>query len=139
MGLVVDTSALIAIERSGKQPLETLLAALASEPVVIAAIAYAELLVGVELADSPRRAVQRRARIEALIAHCPVVEFSSEIATVWATTFAELSRAGTSIPSNDLAIAATALHLGFGVLVGPEDEQHYRQVPALRCEVIRGG
>jgi predicted nucleic acid-binding protein len=38
------------------------------------------------------------------------------------------------IPSNDLAVAATALHLDFGVLVGPKDERHFRRVPQLRCE-----
>ena len=32
------------------------------------------------------------------------------------------------IPSNDLAVAATAQHLGFGVLVGPLDEHHFRRV-----------
>jgi hypothetical protein len=30
--------------------------------------------------------------------------------------------------------AATALHLGFGVVVGPLDEAHFRSVPGLRVE-----
>jgi predicted nucleic acid-binding protein len=40
------------------------------------------------------------------------------------------------IPSNDLAVAATALELGYGVLVGPRDEGHFRQVPGLRIVVL---
>ena len=135
MGLVIDTSALIAIERAGAD-WGRAVAGFAEEPVVIAAIGYAELMVGVELADTPQRAARRRERVEALVAHCPVVEFGAEIASIWATTFATLSRAGETIPSNDLAIAATALYLGFGVLVGPGDEKHYRRVPGLRCEVV---
>ena len=52
----------------------------------------------------------------------------------WAELFATLSRRGRLIPANDLAVAATALHLGFGVLVGPQDEAHFRSVPGLRVE-----
>ena len=135
MGLVVDTSAVIALERSGAA-YGAAIAAFAEEPLVIPAIAYAELLVGVELADTASRATRRRERIDALIAHCPVVEFTSEIAVVWARTFAALSKAGRLIPSNDLSIAATALHLGFGVMLGPGDEKHYRQIEGLRCEIL---
>lgn len=40
------------------------------------------------------------------------------------------------IPSNHIAVAATALHLGFGVLVGTTDEHHFRDVPALRVELL---
>ena len=52
----------------------------------------------------------------------------------WAELFTTLSRAGHLIPANDLAVAATALHLGFGVVVGPQDEAHFRSVPGLRVE-----
>jgi predicted nucleic acid-binding protein len=62
------------------------------------------------------------------------VDFTRETAARWADLFATLSRAGTMIPSNDLAVAATALQLGFAVLVGPKDERHFRRVPGLRCE-----
>ena len=54
----------------------------------------------------------------------------------WARLFSTLSRAGQLIPANDLAVAATAVHLGFGVLVGPADERHFRLVPGLRVEIL---
>jgi len=57
---------------------------------VLPAIVYAELLVGVHLAESP-------------------------------------------------PVAATALHLNFGVLVGPRDEAHFREVPGLRVELLTVG
>jgi predicted nucleic acid-binding protein len=47
-----------------------------------------------------------------------------------------MSRDGRLIPANDLAVAATAIELGFGVLVGPHDEAHFRQVPGLRVVVL---
>ena len=136
MGLVVDTSALVAVERAGVN-WEACLGPFADEPAVVPAVVYAELLVGVHLADTPARATARRARVEGFVARLPIVEFTREIAECWAELFAALSRAGAMIPSNDLAVAATAMQLEFGVLVGPRDERHYRRVPGLRCEVVR--
>lgn len=136
MGLVVDTSAFIAVERAGKR-WEKTVERLGDEPAVIPAIVYAELLVGVYLAEHPRQAARRRAQIEAMASRCPIVEFGREIAARWSELFATLSRAGAMIPANDLAVAATALHLEFGVVVGPEGEAHFRKVPGMRCESLR--
>lgn len=135
MGLVIDTSALIAVERSGKS-LDEALGEFASSRAVVPAIVYAELQVGVRLADTDSRAAGRRAKIEAIVSRCPIVEFDRAIAERWADLFAELSRKGQMIPANDLAVAATALHLDYGVLVGPEDEEHYRRIDTLRCQVL---
>ena len=135
MGLVIDTSALVAIERS-TTPWEQALPSISDEPVVLPAIVYAELLVGVHLADTPSSAAARRAKIDALVARVPTVGFGPEIAERWAELFATLSREGGLIPANDLAVAATAFHLGFGVLVGPQDEAHFRRVSGLRVEAL---
>jgi predicted nucleic acid-binding protein len=113
-----------------------LFAHLGDEPIVLPAIVYAELLVGVRLAHTALRASSRRAKIAALVARVPLVEFGTEIAERWADLFAELRVRGGLLPANDLAIAATALQLGFGVLVGPTDEADFRRVPGLRVETI---
>lgn len=135
MGLVIDTSALAAAERAGGA-WEDALRPLEGEAAIVPAIVYAELLVGVELADSPLRAAARRAKIAALLARVPLVEFGREIAERWGELFALLSRQGALVPANDLAVAATALSLDFGVLVGPRDEAHFRRVPGLRVELL---
>ena len=135
MGLVVDTSALIALDRAGAD-WRAALGRHAAEPVAIPSIVYGELLVGVALGASRKRAEARRARIEALVATTGVVDFDAAIAEQWAELFALLSKRGRMIPSNDLAVAATARHLDFGVLVGPADEKHFRTVPALRVAVL---
>ena len=36
-----------------------------------------------------------------------------------------------------LAVAATARHLGFGVLVGPDDERHFRAIDGLDVRAIK--
>ena len=87
---------------------------LGAEAAVVPAVVYAELLVGVRLAEDARRAAARRARVEALITRLPLVDFSRDTAERWADLFATLSRTGAMIPANDLAVAATALQLGFG-------------------------
>lgn len=74
--------------------------------------------------------------MSALVARVPMVVFGREVAERWADLFAQLRRRGELIPSNDLAVATTAIHLGFGVAVGPGDEAHVRRVPELRVEAL---
>lgn len=146
MGIVVDTSALVAAERQGgpdtishAEGWNRLLGRLAGEAAVLPAAVYAELLVGVQLADGPRRAAARRARVDTLAVRVPIVDFDASIAEEWARLFANLSRRGRLIPANDLMVAATATHLGFPVLVGPSDEHHFRAVDDLSVEVMTIG
>lgn len=134
MGLVIDTSALVVLERSAGNWSDRLQA---EEAAFVPAIVYAELLVGVHLADGQRRAAARRAKIEAMVAMAPIVDFDPAAAERWAALYAQLSREGRMIPANDLIVAATALELDCGVLVGPEDEAHFRQIPGLRVVVLR--
>ena len=136
MGLVIDTSVLVALERASR-PRNAALQSLGAEPAALPAIVCAELLVGVRLARSAALAVSRRAKIHALVARVPVVDFGLSIAERWADLFGTLSRRGRLIPANDLAVAATALHLGYGVVVGPLGEAHFRTVPGLRVESLR--
>jgi predicted nucleic acid-binding protein len=133
VGLVIDTSALVAVERASGT-WEAALSTFGDEPGALPAIVCAELLAGVHLARSTARAASRRAKIDALLARVPVIDFGLAIAERWAQLFTTLSGRGRLIPANDLAVAATALHLGFGVVVGPQDEAHFRSVPGLRVE-----
>ena len=136
MGLVADTSALVAIERGGD--LEGALADLGDEPPVLPVIVYAELLAGVALTRDPVRAAERRAKVATIAASVPVVEFGRAFAERWAEIVTSLRASGESIPSNDAQVAATALGLGFGVLVGPADEAHFRRVPGLEVRALSG-
>ena len=43
---------------------------------------------------------------------------------------------GGMIPQNDMAVAATARSLHFGVMVGPDDEAHYRRVADVPVTAI---
>jgi len=134
VGIVLDTSALIELERSldrEKPPSLPL-----DEITAIPAIVWAEALIGVRLADSPARAARRRAHLEALRRRAGIVPFSPEMAEHYADIYAELSKLGSLIPQNDIAVAATGRLLGYAVLVGPRDEDHFRRVPGLEVCVI---
>jgi predicted nucleic acid-binding protein len=135
VGLVVDTSALVDLER-GKIDLGGALEDLADQPVAMPAIVLAELLVGVRLAPTRSRAATRRAKVDALRARVPVIELGATTAERWADLFCSLRDAGRLVPANDLAVAATALALGWPVLVGEHDEQHFRQAPGLDVRVL---
>jgi predicted nucleic acid-binding protein len=74
--------------------------------------------------------------VDALADRLQVADFDAGCARVWARLFAEQGLKGQRIPSNDLAVAATAMHLGFGVLVGPADERHFRAVEGLEVVVM---
>jgi predicted nucleic acid-binding protein len=135
MGLVVDTSALVALERRVG---EMQFGLPKDEVLTIPAIVWAEAMIGVHLADSRARATWRREVMEQLKLALGIQPFTTETAEHYADIHAALSRAGTMIPSNDIAVAATARALGFGVLVGPRDEAHFRSIPNLAVSVWSG-
>jgi len=106
------------------------------ELIALPAVVWAEALIGVRMADSAIRAAQRRSRLEALRRMMEIQPFTADIAEHYADIYAELAQAGAMIPQNDIAVAATARSLGFGVLVGPKDEIHFRKIIGLDVRVL---
>jgi predicted nucleic acid-binding protein len=134
MGLILDTSAIVAWERAldaGKS-----ISLDAGEELLLPAVVWAEALAGVRLADSAQRAARRMSRLEAIRRLTGVEPFTAETAEHHADIFAELTQGGTMIPQNDIAVAATARSLGCGVLVGPKDEVHFRRIADLEVKVL---
>ena len=134
MAVVLDTSALIEIERSlpGGEPPE----AVTDEDVLIPAVVWAEALIGVRLANSPVRAARRRAQLEAIRQHAEIAPFTAEIAEHYADVYTELSESGALIPQNDIAVAATARSVSWPLLIGSHDEIHSRRVRSLHLRVV---
>ena len=134
MGLILDTSAIVAWERAtnsgGAIHLDP------SEELAMPAVVWAEALAGVRLASTAQRAAHRLARLEAIRSVTGIEPFTPTIAEHYADVFAELHQKGQLIPQNDLAVAATARSLGFGVLVGPNDEEHFRRIDGLSVRLF---
>lgn len=134
MELILDTSALIALERSAGTASPLTLPS--EEEIALPAIVWAEALVAVRLAADASRAARRLARLEAIRRLTGIEDFTPTAAEHYADIFVKLTRTGRLIPQNHLAVAATARELGFGVLVGPGDEAHFRAVPGLAVTVL---
>jgi predicted nucleic acid-binding protein len=135
MGLVIDTSAVIDLQRS-QTPAADVLRRYGDEPLVIPTIVVAEVLAGARLAPGKRRQAEIQQSVDAILAIALAVDFDMRLVPTWADLFASLERRGTRIPSNDVIVAATAVHLEYGVLVGALDEVHFRRIRGLRVVPI---
>lgn len=104
MDLILDTTVLVDAERDDTQ-LDRVVGD--DDAVSIAAVTYAELLHGVEMADGRRRH-QRQRFVEAIAAAVPIVPYDRRVAATHATLLAAVQRAGRPRGAHDLIIAATA-------------------------------
>lgn len=129
MGVIVDTSLLIAAER-GTVRLEALLESLGVEPLAMAAITASELLHGCHRATDPSVRARRSAFVDALLDLIPVVPFGLAEARRHALLWAELARQGTVLGPYDMLIGATALARGDAV--GTINQREFARIAGLR-------
>lgn len=128
MGLILDSSALIATERR-RFNLPLLFDDYPDEVFLIATVTASELLHGVERAHPPTRKTKRRRTVEHYLATIGIVDFDLPIARQHAAIWAKLEAAGTPIGPHDTIIAATALYLGNKIVTLNKEE--FRRVPRL--------
>ena len=93
---------------------------------------------GVHLANSVSRALKRREKLEDLRRAVPILDFTTDIAEIWAELFAELQNKGRMIPANDLAVISTAVFYKYRILVNSRDETHFRELDRVEVITIRG-
>jgi tRNA(fMet)-specific endonuclease VapC len=87
----------------------------ACSPPVIAAVTAAELLIGVQRADTLQRRSRREMFVQSIMARVPIIPFDLPQAQLFAIHFSDLARRGQLIGDRDLQIAATALSLDYEV------------------------
>ncbi|MCJ7546468.1 MAG: type II toxin-antitoxin system VapC family toxin [Deltaproteobacteria bacterium] len=115
MGVIFDTSVLIALERN-PSPLEQLIQERGDEPFGISIITVSELLHGVHRADSEKRRLKRESYVEKVIELFPIYVFDLSAARIYARIWAHLAKKGVSVGAHDLIIASTCISLGFSVI-----------------------
>ena len=133
MGVVLDTSVLVAVER-GAVRFEALLESLGEESVAVAAITASELLHGCHRASDPGVRARRAAFVDALLDAIPVLPFGLPEARRHAELWAELARTGSVIGPHDLLIAATALAQGHALVT--INQREFSRVPGLRLRAM---
>lgn len=135
MGVILDSSEIIALERN-RGAVETLVADREDESFGISVVTVAELLHGVERADSETRKVRRQAFVEKVIEMIPVFPFDMGAARIYARIWASLVQRGFTVGAHDLIIAATAISLDYTVITA--NRRDFEKIEGLRLEVRQG-
>lgn len=128
MGLMLDSSVIIAAERQRFDMVAFLKTEAAHEDVFISSATASELLHGVFRAKGERR-VRREQFVEAVLVETPVLPFDLAVARVHAELWAGLEAAGIRIGAHDMVIAATCLK--YGLQLATLNEGEFSRVAGL--------
>lgn len=131
-GLVLDSSVLVAAERTGLTTLaviENVRHSAGDVAVVICSLTVAELAHGIYRADSKERASQRRRFVDELKVHVPVHPVTEATAEIIARIGGEQAAKGTRLPLADLVFGACAVELGYGVVT--KNVRDFNRIPSL--------
>jgi predicted nucleic acid-binding protein len=137
MGLIFDSSVLIAAERKGEavaQMLKRVLSVVGNQESALSAVALVELVHGIHRAHTPQIRARRETFIRELLADVPVYPFTQQIAFLAGRIDGEQQSQGVKIPFQDLLIGATALHLEYAVVTG--NPRHFQMIPGLVVKQI---
>ena len=132
MGLILDSSVVIAAERRGdtiERLIQRLVDATGDQEAALSAVGLTELVHGIFRAQTAEQRARREAFVEDLLVALTVYPFTAEAARVAGKLDGEQQSRGIVIPFGDLLIAATALSLGYSVLT--VNLRHFQQVPGL--------
>ena len=132
MGVILDSSILIAAERGGqtvRQILSDVRAAQGEIDIVLSVATIAELLHGAYRAGSEARRRERLEFIEELCRDVPLYPVTLEVVRLVGKIEGQEEAKGVRISFEDLLIGATALHLGYSVVT--HNVRHFRLIPGL--------
>ncbi len=131
MGLVIDTSVLIAAERG-----EVNFAQWESYgDAYISSITISELLIGVYRANTEERKIKRSAFVEHIISSLSSLAFGEEEARVYAQILKNLFDKGITLGVHDMLIGATAIANGYPVLT--TNESDFKRISGLEVLTIK--
>ncbi len=131
MGVIFDTSEIITLERD-ERTVEEIIHGREDEPFGISVITVAELLHGVERADTQGRKIKRQAFVEKVIEFFPVFPFETTIARIYARLWASLAAQNIVVGSHDLIIAATALSMDYTIITA--NMRDFGKIEGLKVE-----
>ena len=135
MGLILDSSVLIAAER-GQFDMESFIEAEAAmDDVFISAVTASELLVGVYRA-SPKNRSRRQAFVDRVLGETPTLPFDQMSARSHAMLWVALEQKGQRIGAHDMLIAATAVR--FNHRIATLNEAEFGRVDGLKLANARG-
>lgn len=132
MGIILDSSILIAAERGGEsvgQILKRVRAAHGDTEAGLSAVTIVELTHGIYRAKTDADRERRRLFTDELCRDVAVHPVTLEIAQLAGKIEGEQAACGVSIAFEDLLIGSTTLHLGYSVAT--LNTRHFRLIPGL--------
>ena len=132
LGLVLDSSVLIAAERqklTPQQAIETVRNTVGEIPIVLCPLSIAEIGHGIYRANTPEVRARRREFLDELKATVPVRPITEVTAEIVARIGGEQASKGIVLPLGDLMIAACALELDYAV--GTDNVRDFARIPGL--------
>lgn len=137
MGLILDSSVVIAAERRGDTPaqlVQQVIGVAGNQEAALSSIGLTELVHGIYRANSAQTQLRRRSFVEELRTGLTVYPYTAETAMLAGKIDGEQTAQGVIVPFVDLLIGATALSLGFAVLT--VNLRHFKQIPGLNVMSI---
>jgi len=132
LGLVLDSSAVVAAERQGKnakQLLEAVVLETSDGELAISVVTLLELAHGIARADTHQRREERQQFLNELMSVVPVHSIMPALALRAGRIDGQSQAKGIRIPLSHLLIGATALELGYRVAT--HNLRHFRLIPDL--------
>jgi predicted nucleic acid-binding protein len=137
MGLILDSSVVIAAERRGdtvERFIEQIVIRTGDQEAALSAIGLTELIHGIYRARTTEMRLRRESFLNELLADLTVYPYTKETAMLAGKLDGEQQGRGVVIPFVDLLIGATALSLGYRLLTGnPRD---FQRIPGLSVVLL---
>jgi len=133
LGLVLDSSVLIAAERRKQTPaqiIEDVVKKVGAVPIILSSLTVAEIGHGIYRANAPDIRERRRAFLDELKATIPIHPITEATAEIIARVGGEQAAKGINLPFIDLIIAAGALELGYAI--GTDNTRDFTRIPDLK-------
>jgi tRNA(fMet)-specific endonuclease VapC len=132
VGIILDSSIIIAAERRGRsvrQILEQVQSSQRETEIGLSVVTVAELTHGAYRAQTQAQQQQRLEFIERLCQDVPVHPVTLEIARLVGRIEGQQKAKGIQFAFEDLAIGVTALHLGYAPMT--LNARHFQRIPGL--------
>jgi predicted nucleic acid-binding protein len=137
VGIVLDSTILIAAERTGQNPravIKDLVTKLGDTEATLSIVTVVELAHGIERANSTARQVARERFLNELLNEISVEPITLPIAFRAGRIDGSLQAKGLTIALGDLLIGATAPELGYAVAT--HNARHFHIIPNLEVKQL---
>lgn len=135
LGIVLDSTIIIAAERSGESPrrvIEHIANFTGNTEATLSVITVIELAHGIERANTDERRKTRQQFLDELVREISVEPVTIPIALRAGKIDGQLQGQGLRVAMADLLIGSTALELGYAILT--RNTRHFRLIPDLEVK-----